>query len=186
MGSRDDNKLENLLWVDLEMTGLDESKDQIIEVACLVTDKDLNVIAEGPELVINAPDSLLNSMDEWCTRTHTESGLVARVRASKISVEEADTLVYEFIRQHTVPKMTVMAGNSIHADKRFIDKSFKKVAAHLHYRLVDVSTIKELVKRWYPDQFSRQKNKEWKHRALADIKESIEELKFYREQVFIK
>ena len=138
-----------MVWVDLEMTGLDLDKDEIIEMACIVTDKNLNIVAESPELVINVREELLNGMDEWCTRTHTESGLVEQVKESKIRIQEADEMMSEFLRKANVPKgVCPIAGNSVHMDKRFIDKYMKKFSAHLHYRIVDVSTIKEMAKRW--------------------------------------
>ena len=138
-----------MVWVDLEMTGLDLDKDEIIEMACIVTDKNLNIVAESPELVINVREELLNGMDEWCTRTHTESGLVEQVKESKIRIQEEDEMMSEFLRKANVPKgVCPIAGNSVHMDKRFIDKYMKKFSAHLHYRIVDVSTIKEMAKRW--------------------------------------
>lgn len=173
-----------MVWVDLEMTGLNLDKDEIIEMACIVTDKDLNIVAEGPELVVNVRDELLDGMDEWCTKTHTESGLVEQVKQSKITIQQADEMMTEFLRKCNVPPgVCPIAGNSVHVDKRFVDKYMPKFSVHLHYRIIDVSTVKEIAKRWYPTTVCA-KNKSLKHRALSDIKESIDELIFYRDNVF--
>lgn len=166
------------------MTGLDVETCHIIEMACLVTDENLNIIAEGPDLVIHQPDSVLEAMDEWCTKHHGASGLTAAVRASKINLSEAEQTFLDFVRQHTPRQRCPLAGNSVHADKRFLDKYMPKFMDYLHYRIVDVSTIKELCRRWYPKVYPEVPQKKEKHRALEDIKESITELQFYKQTIF--
>lgn len=153
-------------------------------MACLITDKDLNVVAEGPEIIIHQSDEVLDGMDEWCTKTHGESGLTKAVRESKIDITQAEEMMVNFLKENNIPKgQCPLAGNSVHADRLFLNKYMKNFLGHLHYRIVDVSSIKELVKRWYPNDNSVfiKKNS---HRALDDIKESIEELKFYRTKYF--
>ncbi|GAA6092300.1 small fragment nuclease [Tachysurus ichikawai] len=173
-----------MVWVDLEMTGLDIDKDEIIEMACIITDSDLNIIAEGPNLIINQPDELLDSMSDWCKEHHGKSGLTQAVRNSKISLQQAEYEFISFVRQHTPPGQCPLAGNSVHADKRFLDKYMPQFMHHLHYRIIDVSTVKELCRRWFPDDYKHAPQKRSSHRALGDIQESIKELKFYREIVF--
>lgn len=175
---------KRLVWVDLEMTGLDVEKCHIIEMACLITDENLNVIQEGPEVVIHQPDSALDAMDKWCTKHHGESGLTAAVKASKISLEQAEETFLDFVKLHTPPKKCPLAGNSVHADRRFLEKYMPRFMDHLHYRIVDVSTIKELCWRWYPKTYQQVPEKKEKHRALEDIKESIAELQFYKQAIF--
>ncbi|XP_068685332.1 probable oligoribonuclease [Montipora foliosa] len=175
---------KRLVWVDLEMTGLDVETCHIIEMACLVTDENLNIVKEGPDLVVHQPDSALNAMDEWCTKHHRESGLTEAVRASKISLTEAEDIFLQFVKQHTPHKQCPLAGNSVHADKRFLEKYMPRFMDHLHYRIVDVSTIKELCRRWYPNIYRDVPPKREKHRALEDIKESITELQFYKQTIF--
>ena len=171
---------DSLIWVDLEMTGLDPDRDVIIEIATIVTDKDLNVVAEGPVLAIHRPDEVLAGMDDWNTRTHTATGLVARVRASTITAEDAEAETLEFIMRHVPPRKSPMCGNSICQDRRFLARYMPALEDYFHYRNLDVSTLKELAARWRPelkDGFKKANN----HTALADIMESIEELKYYRE-----
>ncbi|XP_055082489.1 small fragment nuclease isoform X2 [Periophthalmus magnuspinnatus] len=175
---------QRMVWVDLEMTGLDIEKDQIIEMACIITDSDLNVIAEGPNLIIKQPDELLDGMSDWCKEHHSKSGLTAAVRSSNISLEQAEYEFLSFVRQHTPPGQCPLAGNSVHADKRFLDKFMPQFMYHLHYRIIDVSTIKELPRRWFPDEYKKTPQKRASHRALGDIRESIKELQFYRANVF--
>ncbi|XP_020776329.2 small fragment nuclease [Boleophthalmus pectinirostris] len=175
---------QRMVWVDLEMTGLDIEKDQIIEMACIITDSDLNVVAEGPNLIIKQPDELLDGMSDWCKEHHGKSGLTAAVRSSKISLEQAEYEFLSFVRQHTPPGQCPLAGNSVHADKRFLDKYMPQFMYHLHYRIIDVSTIKELCRRWFPDEYKEAPQKKASHRALGDIRESIKELQFYRVNVF--
>ncbi|CAJ1064468.1 small fragment nuclease%2C partial [Xyrichtys novacula] len=143
-GSMSSAMSQRMVWVDLEMTGLDIEKDQIIEMACIITDSDLNILAEGPNLIIKQPDKLLDEMSEWCQEHHGKSGLTQAVRDSKISLEQAEYEFLSFIRQHTPPGQCPLAGNSVHADKRFLDKYMPQFMYHLHYRIIDVSTIKEL------------------------------------------
>lgn len=166
------------------MTGLDDTKDHILEAACLVTDENLNIVAEGPSIVIHQPSSILESMNEWCIKTHTESGLVEASRQSKIRLESAENEILDFVRQHTNPGECPLAGNSVGEDKRFLNRYMPKLVSHLHYRIVDVSTIKELCRRWYPETIRQVPTKALTHRALDDIKESIAELKFYRSTIF--
>lgn len=175
---------QRMVWVDLEMTGLDIEKDQIIEMACIITDSDLNILAEGPNLIIKQPDELLDSMSDWCKEHHGKSGLTDAVRNSKISLEQAEYEFLSFVRQHTPPGQCPLAGNSVHADKRFLDKYMPQFMYHLHYRIIDVSTIKELCRRWFPEEYKKAPQKRASHRALDDIQESIKELQFYRANVF--
>ncbi|KAI9358822.1 ribonuclease H-like domain-containing protein [Pilaira anomala] len=167
------------------MTGLDIEKDHLIEIAVLITDGDLNIVAEGPELIIHQPKEVMDKMNEWCVQHHGASGLTKQVLESKISIEEAEKQVFEFLKEHVPKGVAPLAGNSVHADKVFLCKEMPSVVEQLHYRIVDVSTIKELAKRWYP-QIAKGVVKKAGHRALDDIIESIEELKYYREHVFIK
>lgn len=171
-----------LVWIDLEMSGLDPDHCQILEIAAIITDGDLNVIAEGPDLVIHQPDAVLEAMDEWCTRQHGNSGLTAAVKASTVALAEAEAQVLELVRRHCPPGKSPLCGNSIGHDRRFLIRYMPALAAHLSYRNIDVSSIKELVRRWYPNVSAPPKRET--HRALDDIRESIAELRFYRENVF--
>ncbi|XP_053187290.1 small fragment nuclease [Scomber japonicus] len=175
---------QRMVWVDLEMTGLDIEKDKIIEMACIITDCDLNILAEGPNLIINQPDELLDGMSEWCKEHHGKSGLTQAVRDSKITLEQAEYEFLSFVRQHTPPGQCPLAGNSVHADKKFLDKYMPQFMYHLHYRIIDVSTIKELCRRWFSDDYKMVPHKKATHRALDDITESIKELQFYRANIF--
>ncbi|KAF7205652.1 small fragment nuclease isoform X2 [Nothobranchius furzeri] len=179
-----DSLTRRMVWVDLEMTGLDIEKDQIIEMACLITDSDLNILAEGPNLIIKQPDELLDGMSEWCKEHHGKSGLTQAVRDSKMSLEQAEYEFLSFIRQHTPPGHCPLAGNSVHADKRFLDRFMPQFMYHLHYRIIDVSTIKELCRRWFPEEYKTIPQKKASHRALEDIHESIKELQYYRANIF--
>ncbi|MEO0420901.1 MAG: oligoribonuclease [Pseudomonadota bacterium] len=171
---------ENLIWIDLEMTGLDTVNDQIIEIATVVTDKHLGLIAEGPVLAIHQPDEVLEGMDDWNKRTHGESGLVDRVRASTVTPEEAQTQTLEFLRQLVPPRNSPMCGSSICQDRRFMARLMPDLERFFHYRNLDVSTLKELAKRWAPGMAERFE-KRAPHVALDDIHESIRELRYYRE-----
>jgi len=173
-----------LVWMDLEMTGLDPERERIIELAALITDGELNLVAEGPDLVIHQPDELLAAMDDWNTKHHTASGLVDKVKASTVSEVEAEAAVVAFIAEHCKKERPPLAGNSIHQDRRFIHKYLPGLDARLHYRMVDVSTVKELGRRWYPSIYERRPPKHETHRALDDIRESIAELRFYRDNLF--
>lgn len=175
------SKDQNLIWIDLEMTGLDPEADRIIEIATIVTDAELNTIAEGPVMAIHRSDDLLNNMDEWNTKHHGDSGLIQRVRESKVSVREAELKTLEFLRQHVDAGVSPMCGNSIGQDRRFMVKEMKELEAYFHYRNLDVSTLKELVKRWRPDLVGGF-TKKGTHMALEDIRESVGELRYYRER----
>lgn len=180
MSSQNDS---NLVWMDLEMTGLDPKTCFIIEIASIVTDKDLNLIAQGPSLVIHQPQPVLDAMDDWNKKHHGESGLMEAVQKSTTSLEEAEKQTLAFISQYSKAKSSPLCGNTIYQDRRFLIEYMPTLENYLHYRLVDVSTIKELVKRWYGPEFQSPQKKQ-KHKALDDILETIEELKFYRKMVF--
>lgn len=174
----------HLVWIDLEMTGLNPDHDHIIEIATLVTDSDLRVVAEGPVFAIHQPDALLNGMDEWNTRQHNQSGLVQRVRESTVSEAMAEAETLAFLNQHLEPGQSPMCGNSIWQDRRFLTKYMPKLEQFFHYRMIDVSTLKELAKRWAPEVASGLQ-KESRHLAMDDIRDSINELIYYR-QNFLK
>jgi oligoribonuclease len=175
-----------LVWLDMEMTGLDAARERIIEIATILTDGQLTEIAVGPELVIHQPDDVLAAMDDWNTKHHGASGLVRRVKESLISDADAEAQTIAFINAHVSAKeRPVLAGNSIHQDRRFIRRYMPALETRLHYRMVDVSTIKELARRWYPQLVAQQPQKRDTHRALDDIRESIDELRFYRGRVFV-
>ena len=174
-----------LVWLDMEMTGLDPAKERIIEMATIITDGQLTELATGPDLVIHQGDDVLAAMDDWNKKHHGGSGLVDRVKASTVSDADAETQTLAFINAHCGAKeRPVLAGNSIHQDRRFIRKYMPALDARLHYRMVDVSTIKELSRRWYPAVTAKQPTKQETHRALDDIRESIDELRYYRANVF--
>jgi oligoribonuclease len=171
--------------MDMEMSGLEPETDRILEVAVLVTDAELDVVAEGPDLVLHQPDEVLEAMDEWNTTHHGQSGLTKRVHESTVDESQASAALLEFFAEHTKKKQAPLAGNSIHQDRRFLARYLSEVEDWLHYRNIDVSTIKELVKRWYPKQYSARPTKKGSHRAMDDLMESIEELKYYRKAVFL-
>jgi len=173
-----------LIWIDLEMTGLFPDKDSIIEVATIITDANLEIVAEGPVIAVHQPDSVLAAMDEWNTKTHGKNGLTERVKQSKIDEAEAERLTIEFLEQHVIKGASPMCGNSICQDRRFLARLMPDLEAYFHYRNLDVSSVKELAKRWRPDICNGFKKKNT-HKALDDIRESIDELKFFRE-CFIK
>ena len=172
----------HLIWLDLEMTGLDPARDRIIEIATVVTDNALNIVAQGPVIAIHQPESVIALMDDWNVKTHGASGLTQRVRDSQVSEAEAEQQTLAFIAQWTKPGESPMCGNSIYQDRRFIANYMPLLLQHFHYRNLDVSTLKELTRRWAPDIASQIK-KAGAHTALADILESIAELRFYREHV---
>lgn len=178
-GDTPDPRQQRLVWIDLEMTGLDPEKERIIEVATLVTDAELNIVAEGPVIAVRQPDALLGAMDEWCTKTHGESGLTARVQASDIDTAEAERRTLEFLREHVAPGSSPMCGNSVHQDRRFLEREMPALLAFFHYRNLDVSTLKELAKRWNPGAMAGFQKRNV-HLAMDDIKESIAELAHYR------
>jgi oligoribonuclease len=169
----------NLIWIDLEMTGLRPDSDRIIEIALLVTDASLNVVAEGPVLAIHQPDEVLDAMDAWNKSTHGRSGLIDRVRASRLDEAEAERRSLEFLAGHVPNNASPMCGNSVCQDRRFLVRRMPALEAYFHYRNLDVSTLKELVRRWKPE-LAKGFVKQSKHEALADVLESIEELKYYR------
>jgi oligoribonuclease len=174
----------NLVWLDMEMTGLYPERDRIIEIAIVVTDSQLNTVAESPVLVLHQADSVLDAMDDWNKSTHARSGLIAKVKASTLAEAEAEQTYLDFLAQHVPIRTSPMCGNSICQDRRFMARHMPLLEAYFHYRNLDVSTLKELVKRWKPE-LAKGLTKHGKHEALADIYESIEELKYYREY-FIK
>ena len=170
----------NLVWIDMEMSGLDPDKERILEIALVVTDKDLNVIAEAPVLVVHQPDAVLDAMDSWNKGTHGKSGLIDKVKASTLSEAEVEAQMMAFMQQYVPERTSPMSGNSICQDRRFLARYMPKLEAYFHYRNLDVSTLKELAGRWRPglrEGFQKANS----HTALADIRESIEELKYYRE-----
>jgi len=170
----------NLAWLDLEMTGLDPERDRIIEIAIVITDSQLNTLVEAPVMVVHQADSVLESMDDWNKSTHARSGLIAKVKTSTVTEAEAEQLYLDFLAQHLPAKASPICGNSICQDRRFLAHYMPRLEAYFHYRNLDVSTLKELVKRWKPE-LAKGLSKHGKHEALADIYESIEELKYYRE-----
>ncbi len=174
------SKAMNLIWIDLEMTGLDTQNDHIIEIATIVTDAELNTVAEGPVLAIHQSDEVLAGMDEWCTTQHGKSGLTKRVRETCMSVEEAERLTLEFLFKHVDEGASPMCGNSICQDRRFLAREMPALERYFHYRNLDVSSIKELARRWRPELMDGLK-KNGSHLAMDDIRDSIAELQYYRE-----
>ncbi len=175
----------NLIWIDLEMTGLDTQNDVIIEIATIVTDAQLNILAEGPVLAISQPDSVLDGMDEWNTRQHGQSGLTERVRNSDVSEQDAEQATITFLQQFVPARVSPMCGNSICQDRRFLARCMPELERYFHYRNLDVSTLKELARRWMPGIMSGVEKK-GAHLALDDIRDSIEELKYYRQHLFVE
>ncbi|MGH9065465.1 MAG: oligoribonuclease [Acidimicrobiales bacterium] len=174
-----------LVWMDLEMTGLDPGRHVIVEMATLVTDDQLAVVAEGPDLVVSAPEDALAAMEDKVRSMHTKSGLLAAIQASPVTLEEAGAVTLAFIKQHVPkPRKAPLCGNSIGTDRRFLAAYLPELDAHLHYRSIDVSSIKELCRRWYPDAYKRAPRKASGHRALDDIRESLAELAYYRQAIF--
>lgn len=177
------SKHHNLVWLDLEMTGLNVEKEVIIEIATIVTDGNLNILAEGPDLVIHQPTIVLDRMDEWCTRQHGLSGLTEAVKESRLTEKDAEERTLAFLQEYIEPGKSPLCGNSIGQDRRFLEKFMPKLSSFVHYRNIDVSTVKELARRWRPD-LSMDKDQSSAHRALADIRESIKELRYYRDTFF--
>ena len=178
------NNSLNLIWIDLEMTGLDPLQERIIEMATVITDSDLNVLAEGPSIVINQSEELIQAMDEWNTNQHAKSGLTERVLKSTVKEAQAESETIEFLKQWVPQGASPMCGNSIGQDRRFLVRYMPELASYFHYRNLDVSTLKELVKRWKPELINGF-NKKGSHLAMDDIYDSIEELAYYR-KVFIQ
>ena len=176
-----------LAWIDLEMTGLDPDENVVVEIATLITNDELEIIAEGPDLVIHATEEDLAKMDSFVVDMHTKSGLLPEIRNSNISVEEAEKQTMAFLNEHIKREKSVpLCGNSIGTDRRFLAKYLPNIENFLHYRSVDVSSIKELVKRWFPEMLEEAPKKNGGHRAMEDIKASVEELRFYRTKVLSK
>ncbi|TKB53629.1 oligoribonuclease [Ferrimonas aestuarii] len=173
----------NLIWIDLEMTGLDPEQHCIIEIATIVTDAQLNVLAEGPVIAVHQSDDELAKMDEWCTTTHGNSGLTERVKQSSVSLAEAEAQTIEFLKQWVPAGVSPICGNSVGQDRRFLYKQMPQLENYFHYRYLDVSTIKELTRRWQPETL-KGFSKQGTHLALDDIRESIAELAYYRREVF--
>lgn len=174
----------NLVWLDMEMTGLNPDSDRIIEVALVITDAQLNTVVEAPVLVIHQPDAVLDAMDEWNTSTHGRTGLIDKVKASTLTETDAEQQLLAVLQKHVPPRTSPMCGNSVCQDRRFMARGMPRLEAYFHYRNLDVSTLKELVRRWKPE-LAKGLVKQGKHEALADIYESIEELKYYRDN-FLK
>lgn len=177
-------KNDRLVWVDMEMSGLLPETDRILEIAMIVTDGDLNIVAEGPVLVVHQEDAVLDRMDAWNKGTHGKSGLIDKVKASTLTEADVEAACLAFLKQHVKSSISPMCGNTIHQDRRFMNRYMPKLEAYFHYRNIDVSTIKELCKRWQPE-IAKGFSKQQAHTALADIIESVEELRYYREKLFI-
>lgn len=174
-------KKKRLIWVDLEMTGLNPACERIIEIATIVTDDNLNLVAEGPVFAIHQSDALLADMDEWNQTHHHQSGLVKRVKDSQVTESQAEEDTLTFLARHVAPGTSPLCGNSVHQDRRFLYRYMPRLEQFFHYRIIDVSTVKELMKRWAPVAYQQQPEKVSQHLALADIKDSIEELRYYRQ-----
>jgi oligoribonuclease len=173
---------QRLVWIDLEMTGLNIEKESIIEIATIITDGELNILAHGPNVAITVDESLIEGMDEWNTTHHFESGLVDRIRNQGVSLTDAEEMTLDFLKKWVDPNTAPLCGNSVWNDRRFLEKEMPMVAEYLHYRMIDVSTIKELARRWYPE--IEKYPKKGAHLALDDIIESVEELEYFRDKVF--
>lgn len=184
MASENLNMDERLVWLDMEMTGLDVDTCHIIEIACLVTDSDLEVVSDDFHVVIHQPDDVLVSMNAWCVEQHGKTGLTAASRESKISLKEAEELCLKFLADNVPENKCPIAGNSVWMDRIFLRKYMPLVDNYAHYRIIDVSSVKELVRRWCPKEYSATPSKQFNHRALDDIRESISELKYYKSKIF--
>jgi oligoribonuclease len=174
----------NLVWVDMEMSGLDPEIEKVLEIAIVVTDTQLNTVAEAPVLVVHQPDSVLDAMDSWNKSTHAKSGLIDRVKTSRLSEADVENTLVGFLSEHVPARVSPLCGNSVHQDRRFMVRYLPRLEEHFHYRNLDVSTLKELMRRWKPE-LAAGMTKHGKHEALADVYESIDELKYYREH-FLK
>ncbi|KAF5296760.1 hypothetical protein FQR65_LT10161 [Abscondita terminalis] len=173
-----------IVWIDMEMTGLDIEKDRIMEVASAVTDSQLNVIAEFPSIILHVPDDILGIMNEWCIKQHKKTGLTELSQKSSTTIEEAENRLFKFVSSHTLEKCSPLAGNSVYMDRLFLRKFMPKVNSYLHYRIIDVSSIKELCRLWNKDVHRSCPEKNFQHRASEDIKESIAELQYYKSSFF--
>ena len=180
-----DPRSDLFVWIDMEMSGLDPEQERILEIAVLITDERLELVAEGPDLVVQQPESVLEAMDEWNQSHHGASGLIEEVRSSRIDEAEAEEQVLDFLRAHCVENTACLCGNSVWQDRRFLARYMPRIDMFLHYRIIDVSTLKELARRWRPEIFDRAPQKKEAHRALGDIRESIVELKHYRKSLFL-
>jgi len=174
----------NLVWVDMEMSGLDPEIEKVLEIAIVVTDTQLNTVAEAPVLVVHQPDSVLDAMDSWNKSTHAKSGLIDRVKTSRLSEADVENTLVGFLSEHVPARVSPLCGNSVHQDRRFMVRYLPRLEEYFHYRNLDVSTLKELMRRWKPE-LAAGMTKHGKHEALADVYESIDELKYYREH-FLK
>ncbi len=174
----------NLIWLDLEMTGLNPDSDRILEIATVVTDSDLNIIEEGPVFAIHRSSSILAKMDDWCTKQHGSSGLTERVKKSRVSAKKAEQMTLEFLQKHVPAGKSPLCGNSIAQDRRFLYRYMPELEKYFHYRNFDVSVLKIIAKRWYP-KVAREFRKKTKHQALSDIYDSIEEMKYYVQHLLI-
>ena len=179
------NEANNLVWIDLEMTGLDPQKDRILEIAAIITDGQLNEVAQGPVIAISCPEENLEQMNDWVREVHSKSGLLDQVRASQISLEQAETETFNFISSYCVEKKAILAGNSVWQDKFFMVRHMPSITNYLHYRILDVSSVRSAITRWYPGNEKTVFPKSNNHRALEDIRESIAELKHYRTYFFV-
>lgn len=177
---------KNLVWIDLEMTGLNVDRDVILEIATIITDSELNIVAQGPALIIHQPSRSLDIMDEYVSNMHAKSGLTQQVRASRVSLVEAYDQTFAFIKEHCKRNTAMLAGNSVWQDRAFLVKYMPEIVGYLHYRIIDISAVKMLVRRWYYSSPYADFKKPDTHRALEDIKQSIEELKHYRNYFFVK
>lgn len=177
--------LGNLVWLDLEMTGLVIATDVILEIATVITDGNLNVIAEGPSFIIHQSDEQLGAMGKWCQDHHGKTGLTQAVRQSTTTLQQACEETLAFIKQHCAPNTGVLAGNSVWQDRVFLDKYMPSITSYLHYRIIDVTSVKEIVRRWYPEDKKTEYQKSDRHRALSDVYESIAELKHFRMNFFV-
>ena len=178
-------KKNNLVWIDLEMTGLDPKKCTIVEIGAVITDNELNILAETPAIAIHHSAKTLSSMELWSRHHHKKSGLTEECRKSKTGLKKAEEEILKFVKTHCKEKAAPLCGNTIWQDRRFLVKYMPRLEQYLHYRVVDVSSVKELVSRWYPADFKMPRDKKQTHRVLEDIRESIAELRYYREKVFI-
>lgn len=173
-----------IVWIDMEMTGLDIEKDKIMEIACIITDGNLDIVAEGPNIILNVPKEILENMDDWCMKQHKKSGLTESSLLSNVTTEDAEKQLFKFIANHVVEKCSPLAGNSVYMDRLFLRKFMPKVDSYLHYRIIDVSSIKELCRIWNRDIYKNVPTKTLEHRALQDIRESVHELQFYKLNFF--